>query len=153
MQYFDFSRRYNKGCMNTRVADALSHIKEVYMLSFKEIKSDLLDHVWAKYLDGHNYFSKYWTKVESGLDADTSTLSLKATFHITNGVLYHSGKVCVPDLQDVEQKILHECHDAPFASHPGIQCTLVLISSTFFWPKMRSDMHKYVTQSLQCQIN
>ena len=151
MQDFDFSIRYRKGSMNT-VADALSRIKEVNMLSFTEIKSDLLDHLRGKYLDD-SYFSKYWTKAESGLDADTSTLPSKATFHITNGLLYRSGKVCVPDLPNVKQKILHECHDAPSAGHPRIQRTLVLISSTFFWPKMRSDVHKYVTQCLQCQIN
>ena len=55
MEDFDFS--YRKGSMNT-VADALSHIKEVNMLSFTEIKYDLLDHLRGKYLDD-SYFSKY----------------------------------------------------------------------------------------------
>ena len=61
MQDFDFSIRYRKGSMNT-VADALSRIKEVNILSFTKIKFDLLDHLRGKYLDD-NYFSKYWTKV------------------------------------------------------------------------------------------
>ena len=99
--------------------------------SFTEIKSDLLDHLRGKYLDD-SYFSKYWTKVEFCLDPNTSTLPSKATFHITNGLLYRSVKVRVPDLPNVKHKILHECHDAPFAGHPGIQRTLVLILSTFF---------------------
>ena len=72
--------------MNT-VVDALSCIKEVNMLSFMEIKSDLLDHLRGKYLDD-SYFSKYWTKVESSLDVDTSTQPSKKTFHITNGLIY-----------------------------------------------------------------
>ena len=53
----------------------------------------------------------------------------------------------------LNRKILHECYDAPSTGHLGIQRTLVLILSTFFWPKMRSDVHKYVTQCLECQIN
>ena len=57
MQDFDFSIRYGKGSMNT-VVDALSCIKEVNMLSFTEIKSDILDHLRGKYLDD-SYFSKY----------------------------------------------------------------------------------------------
>ena len=57
MQYFDFSIRYRKGSMNT-VVDALSHIKEVNMVSFTEIKSDLLDRLRGKYLDD-SCFSKY----------------------------------------------------------------------------------------------
>ena len=36
--------------MNT-VVDALSRIKEVNMISFIEIKYDLLDHLRGKYLD------------------------------------------------------------------------------------------------------
>ena len=43
---------------------------------------------------------------ESGLDTITSTLPSKEAFHITNGLLYHSGKVCVPYLPNVKQKIL-----------------------------------------------
>ena len=70
MQDFDFFIQYRKGSMNT-VANALSRIKEVSMLSFTEIKYDLLDHLQGKYLDDI-YFSKYWTKAESRLDADTS---------------------------------------------------------------------------------
>ena len=54
---FDFSIRYRKGSMNT-VVDALSHIKEINMLSFTEIKSNILDRLRGKYLDD-SYFSKY----------------------------------------------------------------------------------------------
>ena len=141
MQDFDFSIRYRKGSMNTDV-DALSLIKEVNMLSFTEIKSDFLDHLRGKYLDDI-YFSKYYTKAESGLDANTSTLPSKVTFHITSGLLYRSGKVCVLDLPNVKQNILHECQNAPSTVHPRIQRTLVLISSTFFWPKMHFDLPRF----------
>ena len=57
IQDFDFTIRYCKGSMNS-VADALSHIKEVNVLSFTEIKSDLLNHIRGRYLDDR-YFSKY----------------------------------------------------------------------------------------------
>ena len=66
--------------MNT-VVDALSRIKEVNILSFTEIKSDLLDHLRGKYLDD-SYILKYWTKAESGLDANTRTLPSKATLSV-----------------------------------------------------------------------
>ena len=61
----------------------------------------------------------------------------------------HTKQMCT----HIKQNFFHECHDAPSTGHPGLQRTLVLISSTFFWPKMCYDMHKYVTQCLQCQIN
>ena len=56
MQDFDFSIQSCKDSMNT-IVDALSLIKEVNILSFTEIKYDLLDHLRGKYLD-NNYFSE-----------------------------------------------------------------------------------------------
>ena len=63
IQDFDFSIRYRKGSMNI-VVGALSCIREVNMLSFTEITSDIYDHLLGKYPDV-NYFAKYWTRVES----------------------------------------------------------------------------------------
>ena len=45
------------------------------------------------------------------------------------------------------------CHDAPSTGHLGIHRTLVLISTQFYWPKMRPDIHSYVTKCHQCQVN
>ena len=40
------------------VVDALSHIREVNMLSFTEITLDIYDHLRGKYSDD-SYFAKY----------------------------------------------------------------------------------------------
>ena len=37
--------------------------------------------------------------------------------------------------------------------HLGIHRTLVLISTQFYWPKMRPYIHSYVTKCHQCQVN
>ena len=67
--------------------NALSRIREVSMLSFTEITSDIYDHLQGKYPDD-SYFAKYWTRVESGIDTTTSS---KESFHIANGLLYRNG--------------------------------------------------------------
>ena len=77
-------------------------------------------------------------------------LSLEQPPPHSNGLLYRNGKVCVPDLPEVKKRILFECHDAPSVGHPGIHRTLVLISTQFYWPKMRPDIHSYVTKCHQC---
>jgi hypothetical protein len=151
IQEFDFSIRYRKGSLNT-VADALSRLHEVNMLSFTELKSDLFDLLRGKYLDD-SFFKRYWVRAESGIEANEITKPSKSTFHISNGLLYRNGKVCVPDLPEVKKKILYECHDAPSAGHPGIHRTLVLVSTNFFWPQLRHDVQTYVVKCLQCQIN
>ena len=71
------------------------------------------------------------------LNVVTSTLPSKVTFQIINGLLYHSGKVYVPNLPNVKQKNLHEYHDAPFVGHLGIHHTIDLISSKLFWKQNR----------------
>ena len=65
------------------VADALSHIREVNMLSLTKITLDRYGHLRGKY---HEYihFAKYWTRVECGTDITTT---LKESFHIANGLL------------------------------------------------------------------
>ena len=105
------------------VADALNRIREVNMLSFTEITSNLYDHLQGKYPDD-NYFAKDWARVESGTNTTTSS---KESFHIANGLLYRNGKVCVLDLHEVEKRIIFECHDAPSTGHPGLHCTLIEI--------------------------
>jgi hypothetical protein len=151
IQEIDFSIRYRTGSLKI-VADALSRIHEVNMLSFTKLKSDLFDQLRGKYLDD-SFFKRYWVRAESGIDANEITKPSKSTFHIPNGLLYRNGKICVPNLPEVKKKILHECHDAPSAGHPGIHRTLVLISTNFFWLKLRHDVQTYVVKCLQCQMN
>ena len=89
-----------RGSMNTMV-DALSLIKEVNMLNFIEITSNLYDHLQGKYHD--DSYQIYWARVESRTDITTP---LKESFHIVNGLLHRNGKVCVPDFPEVKKRIL-----------------------------------------------
>ena len=120
--------------MNT-VVDALSRIREVNMLSFIEITSNLYDHLRGKYPDD-SYFTKYWTRDETRTNI-TTTLTLKEFFYIASGLLYRNGKVCFPNS----------------TGHPGLHCTLVLISTQLYWPKMCHDIYNYRTKCHQCQVN
>ena len=44
-------------------------------------------------------------------------------------------------------------HDAPLTGQPKIHRTLVLISTPFYWSKMRLDIHNYMTKCHECQVN
>ena len=63
--------------MNT-IVDALGHIREVNMLNFIEITSNLYDHLRGKYPDD-SYLAKHWARVEPGSDITTPS---KGSFHI-----------------------------------------------------------------------
>ena len=48
---------------------------------------------------------------------------------------------------------LKECHDSPWAGHPGPEKTFSLLSRKYWWPTMEEDVHKYVHGCHSCQRN
>ena len=49
------------------------------------------------------------------------------------------------------QQILKECHDVPTAGYPGRDITIRRVSESYFWPRMRKDVAKYVKNCKVCQ--
>lgn len=57
-------------------------------------------------------------------------------------------KLLVPKSQ--RSKIIESCHDDPTASHAGFRKTYSRVLLTYFWPKMRYDVMKYVRNCKMC---
>ncbi|XP_022760023.1 uncharacterized protein LOC111306411 [Durio zibethinus] len=58
-----------------------------------------------------------------------------------NGVLWTKGpRVFVPRAGGLRQMLMRECHDTPWAGHPGWQRTLALLKQGYYWPQMRQDV-------------
>ena len=58
---------------------------------------------------------------------------------------------CLCITQGMRQKIMDECHAPPYARHRGIASTTQAMERYFFWPRMRKDLHQFVTECLTCQ--
>jgi hypothetical protein len=42
------------------------------------------------------------------------------------GVLWYKGRICVPNVKELKDKILHEAHESAYSIHPrGIRCTII----------------------------
>jgi hypothetical protein len=42
------------------------------------------------------------------------------------GVLWYKGKICVPNVKELKDKILREAHESTYSIHPGgIRCTMI----------------------------
>ncbi|MCO5562529.1 hypothetical protein L7F22_016156 [Adiantum nelumboides] len=148
MQKFDFEIRYRKGSTN-KVADALSRILEVNALSMAEISIDFYLALRGLCCSDR-HFGKVWNEVEMGGDSriglgDPKTQMSRAEetrqrqYSIQAGLLFRNGKVCVPEIDEIRQKVLFECHDVPSAGNPGIQRTLALV-------KRQSNWERYLPQ-------
>jgi hypothetical protein len=43
-----------------------------------------------------------------------------------NGVLWYKGRICVPNVGELKDKILHEVHESAYSIHPGgIRYTMI----------------------------
>ena len=46
---------------------------------------------------------------------------------------------------------MKEAHQAPYATHPGVQKMYADLKKLFFWTGMKKDITKFVAQCLECQ--
>uniref|UniRef100_A0A1Y1MJQ9 Integrase zinc-binding domain-containing protein n=1 Tax=Photinus pyralis TaxID=7054 RepID=A0A1Y1MJQ9_PHOPY len=60
-------------------------------------------------------------------------------------------KYVVPKEQRLE--ILRACHDDVHSGHPGVFKTYRRANQRYFWPKMKSDIAKYVRRCTVCLTN
>ena len=61
------------------------------------------------------------------------------------------GRVFVPDVDDLRERVLQENHDSPMAGHPGRSRTNELIQRDFWWPSLTRDCNAYVDACAICQ--
>jgi hypothetical protein len=73
-----------------------------------------------------------------------------------DGVMRMHGRVCVPHVPgDVTLRtdLIHDCHDAPYNGHAGVDKTYVRLYRDFFWPGMYRDVVKWVLSCHSCQVS
>ncbi|QRW23677.1 Retrotransposable element Tf2 protein [Rhizoctonia solani] len=68
-------------------------------------------------------------------------------------LLWYQGKLVVPDLETLKERLLKEFHDSPLVGHPGQQRTLELLSQNYWWPGMKSLAKEWVECCPTCQAN
>ena len=59
-------------------------------------------------------------------------------------------RVVVPELSDIKNKILTECHPVPYSAHPGVQRTLNNVRQSFYW-RDRLDKATRMTHLIACR--
>ena len=80
--------------------------------------------------------------------ANTSSLVLD------EGIWYNeSGRIVVPDLDDLRQQIMTDFHATPYAGHMGVNKTLKLVSRYYWWPGMGSQIDSNVRTCHSCLKN
>ncbi|WMV54613.1 hypothetical protein MTR67_047998 [Solanum verrucosum] len=67
------------------------------------------------------------------------------------GVLRHQGRLCVPDVDGLREKILEEAHGSRYSIHPGATKMYHDLREIYWWNGMKRDIAKFVARCSNCQ--
>jgi hypothetical protein len=67
------------------------------------------------------------------------------------GVLWYKGRICVPNVKELKDKILHEAHESAYSIHPGGNKMYHALKVTYWWYGMKRDVAEYVALCDTCQ--
>jgi hypothetical protein len=61
------------------------------------------------------------------------------------GVLWYKGRISVPNIKELKDKILHEAHESAYSIHPGGNKMYHDLKTTYWWYGMKGDVAEYVS--------
>jgi hypothetical protein len=67
------------------------------------------------------------------------------------GVLWYKERICVPNVKELKEKILHEAYESAYSSHPGGNKMYHDLKATYWWYSMKRDVVEYVALCDTCQ--
>jgi hypothetical protein len=67
------------------------------------------------------------------------------------GVLWYKGRICVPNVKELKDKILREAHESAYSIHLGGNKMYHDLKATYWWYRMKRDVAKYVALYDTCQ--
>jgi hypothetical protein len=67
------------------------------------------------------------------------------------GVLWYKGRICVPNVKDLKDKIPCEAHESIYSIHPGGNKMYHDLKATYWWYCMKRDVAEYVSLYDTCQ--
>ena len=153
LQEFDFEIAYKPGRLNA-AADALSRRADFLPNS---ASPSLLHNMVAS---ASFVESDFAAKVKLAYESDPScqtilsdSSSRQPLYSVQNGLIFSGNQLLIPDDDGIKTALLKEAHDSPIAGHVGITKTVDLLSRSFFWPRLQTDVRDYVLSCRSCQEN
>ena len=82
--------------------------------------------------------------------ADTSARDARGVLYWTKGVSDSAQwKLAVPE--ELRKAVIGQCHERPWAGHPGKERTLSIVKTLYYWPTIEKDVGSFVAGCSSCQ--
>ena len=111
------------------------------MIAQFRIRSKLIDEIRAAQItdpECQKYIDRVWRGQEK-------------KYRISNEMLMLDNRVCVPNVNNLRQRILQEAHYAPYSVHPGATKMYHDIKTTYWWSGLKKEVAKFVASCLTYQ--
>jgi hypothetical protein len=151
---FHFTIHYKPGHTNVR-ADALSRLPWYDKTGAQNDNVTILpDSLFVSEVVTFSSITDDLLLSSSPLDA-FSSLALSSSrdgwSQSVDGLALWRGRIYVPNLRSLRERIIADNHSSVVAGHPGRYRTHDLISRTYWWPGVAKDVQRYITGCETCQ--
>ncbi|KAK1602150.1 hypothetical protein QYE76_017193 [Lolium multiflorum] len=138
IESFPYVIKYKKGKENV-VADALSR-KITLLLTRLEFHVLGLEEIKELY-PSDAFFGPIFAKcsVDRGFD----------DFYLHDGYLFKANKICIPE-SSLRKLLLQESHGGGLMGHFGRDKTLSMLSTHYYWPRMKRDVERLCNRCTTC---
>ncbi|WMV26528.1 hypothetical protein MTR67_019913 [Solanum verrucosum] len=112
------------------------------VLASIEVRATFIEEIKAKQFDDEN-LEELRKKAAISKEQET-TLDAE-------GVLNFKGRICVPRVDDLIQKLLAESHGSRYSIHLGVTKMYRDLKRIYWWPGMKKDIVEFVAKCKNCQ--
>ena len=100
------------------------------------------------------------SEVKEKQDQDPILLELKANVHKQkvmafeqggDGVLRYQGRLCVPRVDELQERIMEEAHSSRYSIHPGSTKMYRDLREVYWWSNMKKGIVEFVAKCPNCQ--
>jgi hypothetical protein len=164
---YDLGINYHPGKANVVVADALSQRSHVSQLVVDSMPFELCEEfdklnfriiVNAEAVE-MEVGSSLLQEIQRGQLEDEKVQEIKRNIkeekspgfsEADEGVLWYKGRICVPNIKELKEKILHEAHESAYSIHPRGNKIYHDLKATYWWYSMKRDVVEYVALCDTC---
>jgi transposase InsO family protein len=72
-------------------------------------------------------------------------------FQLNDGLLFHRGKLMVPDHEFIRTEIIREIHAQKSTAHPGITKTTAMLTEQYYWENSKKWVKQYIDNCHECK--